>query len=282
VLRDGKYVDTYCTAALKEEKLITAMVGRKIHFTRYEFRPGGEHILEVRNLCKKHNYKDISFHLDKGEILAFTGLVGAGRTEVAQALFGDNVQDSGEIYLDGRRVDVRSTESAMKHGIAYVPESRHTHGLILGKSLAENITVTVPDRIINKLHIINRKKQRRIVETWIEKLNIRPAYPKMLIEQFSGGNQQKTVIAKWLAYNPKLLIVDEPTHGIDIGAKSEIHKLLRDLSARGIGIIMISSELPEVLAISDRIIVMRRGRIVGQFRSFEADQNKIMNMALKG
>ena len=258
------------------------MVGRKIHFLQYDFREGGDDILKVEKLTKENNYKDISFNLKRGEILGFTGLVGAGRTELALSLFGATSPDSGEIYLNNKKLAIKSTEDAMKCGIAYIPESRHTHGLVEGKTLTENITTTVLKRITNRLNIINRKKQNDIAKEWIEKLNIRPAYPKMLIDQFSGGNQQKAVIAKWLAYNPTLLIVDEPTHGIDVGAKSEIHKLLRDLAANGMGIIIISSDLPEVLAVSDRIMVMRRGRLVGEFKSTDADQEKIMNIALKG
>lgn len=282
ILRDGHYVGTYQTDSLKEEELISAMVGRKIHFTRYEHRNGGDTILKVDHLGKANNFLDISFRLQKGEILGITGLVGAGRTELAQALFGNNSPDSGEIYLHGQKLDLKSTEDAMKRGIAYIPESRHTQGLILGKTLTDNIVATILNRLVNRFKIIDRKKQRETVNTWIKKLNIKPAFPDMLIDQFSGGNQQKAVIAKWLAYKPVLLIVDEPTHGIDIGAKSEIHKLLRDLSEEGIGIIMISSELPEILAVSDRILVMRRGRLVGEFSSESVDQEKIMNLALKG
>ncbi len=282
VFRDGKFINTFDTSELSEEELIAAMVGRKIHFLQYAFREGGEDLLKVEKLTKENNYKDISFKLKRGEILGFTGLVGAGRTEMALSLFGATSPDSGEIYLNNKKLELKSTEDAMKCGIAYIPESRHTHGLVEGKTLTENITTTVLKRITNRLNIINRKKQNDIAKEWIDKLNIRPAYPKMMIDQFSGGNQQKAVIAKWLAYNPTLLIVDEPTHGIDVGAKSEIHKLLRDLAANGMGIIIISSDLPEVLAVSDRILVMRRGRLVGEFKSTEADQEKIMNIALKG
>lgn len=282
VLRDGQRVSTNPHAALTEEGLISDMVGRPIRFTRYESRPAGEALLEVRNLSKKNNFKDISFTLGRGEILGITGLVGAGRSEVAQALFGNNKPDAGEILLQGKPVPLHSTEEAMKHGIAYIPESRHTQGLIMGKTLTDNVTATILKRITNNLGLIDRSQQKSKVKEWIQKLSIKPAFPNMLIDQFSGGNQQKAVIAKWLAYNPTILIVDEPTHGIDVGAKSEIHKLLRDLSAGGIGVIMISSELPEVLAVSDRILVMRRGRIAGEFHGNEAQQEQIMNLAISG
>jgi ABC-type sugar transport system ATPase subunit len=153
-------------------------------------------------------------------------------------------------------------------------------GLILGKSLSENVSVTILDRIVNKLRLINENDRQSRVKKWIDQLNIKPNFPHMLIDQFSGGNQQKAVIAKWLAYEPKLLIVDEPTHGIDVGAKAEIHKLLRELSDQGIGVIVVSSELPEVIAISDRIEVMRRGRIVGEFVGDNVEQEQIMNLAI--
>lgn len=280
VLRDGKHVSTTPRDELTEEQLVSDMVGRPIRFTRYESRPAGEVLLEVNNLSKKNNFKEISFALGKGEILGITGLVGAGRSELAQAIFGNNEPDSGEITLLGERVWFSSTEEAMQHGIAYIPESRHTQGLILGKTLTENVTATILRRITTSLGLIDREKQKNTVEEWIDKLKIKPAYPHMMIDQFSGGNQQKSVIAKWLAYNPSILIVDEPTHGIDIGAKAEIHKLLRNLSEEGIGVIMISSELPEVLAVSDRILVMRRGRIAGEFKADSVEQQEIMNIAL--
>lgn len=280
VLRDGKYIGTYPKEEITEDELISYMVGRKVRYTRYDKRERQEPLLEVKNLSKKNNFKDISFTLNRGEILGITGLVGAGRTEVAQAIFGNNVPDSGEIYLEGKRINNDSTSKALKTGIAYVPESRQTQGLVLGKSLADNITVTILDRITNGLNLLDKRLKTGIVREWIDKLNIKPAYPDMQIDQFSGGNQQKAVIAKWLAYNPKVLIVDEPTQGIDIGAKSEIHKLLRDLAEEGMGIIVISSELPEVLAICDRILVMRRGRIAGEFTGDDVTQEELLNKAI--
>lgn len=280
VLRDGKYVGTYETESLSEEDLISHMVGRPVRFTRYPSRTGEQVLLSVRGLTKRHNFADVSFDLRRGEILGFTGLVGAGRSELMQALFGTNKPDSGEIWIDGERVQISSSHEAMKLGLAYIPESRHEMGLILGKSLSENVSVTILDRVVNRLRLINEKERQDRVKKWIDQLNIRPNYPNMLIDQFSGGNQQKAVIAKWLAYNPKLLIVDEPTHGIDVGAKAEIHKLLRELSEQGIGVIVVSSELPEVIAVSDRIEVMRRGRIVGEFTGEDVEQEQIMNLAI--
>lgn len=282
ILRDGKNVGCHITKELKEEQLISKMVGRKIHFKHYNFREGRESILKVHKLTKANNFQDISFELRKGEILGITGLVGSGRTEVAQAIFGNNIPDSGDIYLKGKKISVTTTKKSMNNGIAYIPESRLTQGLILDKTMVENIAITTLEKLTGKFNIINQKKQHAMSKDWISKLNIKPPYPYMKIDNFSGGNQQKVVIAKWLSYKPDLLIVDEPTHGIDIVAKNEIQKLLRELSDTGIGVIMISSELPEIMAISDRILVMRRGRIAGEFKNFDASQEKIMNIALKG
>jgi len=282
VLRDGKYVKTFDTDTLTEEELVLAMVGRNILYERYPQRTGTAGILSVTRLCKKRNFQDITFTLKKGEILGFTGLVGAGRTEVAKSIFGCNPPDSGTVTLHGNPLQLTSTESSVKAGIAYLPESRHTHGLFLSKPLADNVASVILDRIVKKFNLIDSLQKNTLTEEWIQKLGITPPFPAMPIDQFSGGNQQKAVIAKWLAYQPKVLIVDEPTHGVDIGAKSEIHRLLRDLSSQGIGVMIISSELPEILAICDRIIVMRLGRIVGEFTSSEANQENIMNLALKG
>ena len=212
--------------------------------------------------------------------MGITGLGGAGRTEVAQAIFGRLVPDRGEMYLEGQPINVTSTAQAVEAGIAYIPESRQSQGLFLGKTLADNVAVTRLDTMAGRFKIIRIDRLTEHVQHWINRLSIRPPYPRMLIDQFSGGNQQKAVLAKWLAYEPKVLIVDEPTNGIDVGAKSEIHQLLRDLAASGIGIIMISSELPEVLAVCDRILVMRRGRIAAEFAREDATQERIMNAAI--
>lgn len=280
VLRDGKYIGTFEKDELDNDKLISLMVGRRIEFSRYETGEIGEPLMEVRNLCKKGNFCNISFSLHKGEIIAITGLVGAGRTEVAQALYGLNIPDSGEIILNGKAVHIKSPEDAVKNGIAFIPEGRQSEGLIMRQSVEDNITLTILKQLVNKFSIVNADKKRKAALEWIKTLNIRPPYPEMTVQKLSGGNQQRVVIAKWLATSPKVLIIDEPTNGIDVGAKREIHKLLRDLASKEIGIIMISSELPEVLAISDRIFVMRRGRITAVFEGGNATQEEIMNKAI--
>ncbi|RKL61599.1 sugar ABC transporter ATP-binding protein [Thermoanaerobacteraceae bacterium SP2] len=282
VLRDGKYIGTYMKDELNEEKLISLMVGRKVEFIRQPGKGAGEKILEVKNLTKKGNFKDISFVLNKGEIVGLTGLVGAGRTEVAQALFGLNCPDSGEIILNGIKINITSPEMALKYGIAYIPEGRQREGLILRQSVGKNISVTMLKNLKARFGLIDRNREDKLVLKQMKALDVRPLKPYMTAMQLSGGNQQKIVLAKWLATNPKILIIDEPTNGIDVGAKAEIHRLLRELADNGMAILMISSELAEILAVSDRILVMRRGRLVGEFNIQEATQEKIMNKAFLG
>ncbi|RFU65184.1 sugar ABC transporter ATP-binding protein [Peribacillus glennii] len=283
VLRDGKFVGTYETNDLDEDKLITLMVGRQVLYEKNQgIIKAGNTIFEVKGLSKEGNFRDISFELKQGEVLGITGLVGSGRTELAQAIFGVNRPFTGEIKINGETVKVRSSEDAVKKGIAYIPESRKTQGLILQQSIINNISLPVLKTLRNALGLINRKKETALADHYVETLDVRPALPKMEAGQLSGGNQQKVVIGKWLSTKPKILIIDEPTNGIDIGAKTEIHKLLRKLASEGMGVIVISSELPEVLAVSDRILVMRHGKIAGELSINEATQENIMNYALLG
>jgi ABC-type sugar transport system ATPase subunit len=280
VIRDGQYIGTYPREEMNNDKLISLMVGRKVEFTHQGAEKIGDIILEAKNLSRTGYFKDVSFQLRKGEILGITGLVGAGRTEVVQAICGIERADSGEILVGGKPVTINSMGDAVKNGIGYVPESRLTEGLILSKEVGDNITITILKKLLGKGGLINLKQKDKQTLEWIERLNIKPGYPDMVVQKLSGGNQQRVVIAKWLATDPEILIVDEPTNGIDVGAKSEIHTLLRNLAAKGMGIIMISSELPEVLAISDTILVMRRGRINAAFDGETANQNMIMNAAI--
>lgn len=280
VLRDGKYMGTYHKAKITEDELISFMVGRKMHYKKYTASKPGDILLEVNELSKQGNFKDITFRLHRGEVLGITGLVGSGRTELAQALFGVNLPEKGEVFIEGKKVQIKSTNQALKYGIAYIPENRQVEGLILDKKLEDNIVITILERITNRIKLIDRNKKISIARDWIGKLDIRPAYPNMLIKQFSGGNQQKAVVAKWLAFNPRILIIDEPTQGIDVKAKSEIHQLLKDLAKKNLGIIVISSEIPEILAISDRIMVMQRGKIVSEYNDNKVTQEELLNKAI--
>jgi ABC-type sugar transport system ATPase subunit len=280
ILRDGKYIGTFGEEELDDDRLISLMVGRKIEYKIFEKRILADPIFEVRNLNKAGNFKDISFTLNRGEILGITGLVGAGRSELAQAIFGLSPADSGEISLEGTPLHIDSPEHSVANGISYIPENRLTEGLVLKKSMADNISLTVLDKISNKRGLIEKDAQQNLVAKWIHELNIRPNIPGMIASKLSGGNQQRIVLSKWLATEPKVLIVDEPTNGIDIGAKADIHQLLRDLSEQGMSIIVISSELPEILAIADRVLVMRRGRIAATLDGRNLTQEEIMKEAL--
>ena len=255
------------------------MVGREIKEQHLAGKNIGETVLEVKNISKRGNYQDVSFSVRRGEVLGITGLVGAGRTETVRALFGLNPPDSGEILLEGRKIAPKSPAQAQALGIAYVPESRQTEGLVLQQDSESNLTLSILRRFVRNGLIRFGERRKKAVEL-IEQLNVKPAYPHMQVDKFSGGNQQKIVVAKWLATNPKVLIVDEPTNGIDVGAKTEIHHLLRELADEGMAVIMVSSELPEILSISDRVLVMRRGRINGEFNADGLSQEQIMEKAV--
>ncbi len=280
VLRDGQYIGTYSEDELDDDQLISLMVGRKIEYRIYPKKRKEEPLLQVENFSKKGNFIDINFTLHKGEILGLTGLVGAGRTEVAQAIFGLNPVDEGKIYLDGKELIVSNPSDAVKAGISYVPENRLQEGLVLRKSIEDNISLTVLDSLSGRNGLIDFQKKEILTEKWMDQLGIRPKIPQMLASKLSGGNQQRVVVSKWLATEPRVLIVDEPTNGIDIGAKAEIHQLLRELAESGLGIIVISSELPEILAIADRVAVMRHGRITAQMFCEDLNQEDIMSKAL--
>ena len=281
IFRDGQYVDTVKASDIDKKTLIAKMVGRDVNILNYaNLSVKEEVVLEIKGLSKKGNYKNINLKLYKGEVLGITGLVGAGRSELFQTIFGILKADSGKIILEGEEINLNSPWTALKKGIGYIPESRQTQGLVLEKKVSENITLPLLKNFTNKLGIINTKKQSSLVHDLIDKLDVRPKDENLTASQLSGGNQQKVVIAKWIATNPKILIVDEPTNGVDIGAKADIHKILRELAENGTSIIVISSELPEILSISDRILVMRKGCISGEFKNSNLTQEAIMEKAV--
>jgi len=280
ILRDGQLIGTYNEDELDDDQLISLMVGRKVEYTIYTKNRREDPLLEVRNFTKKGNFKDISFTLHKGEILGFTGLIGSGRTEVAQTIFGLNSVDSGMLLLDNETLIIKSPKDSVQAGISFVPENRLMDGLILKKSIEDNISLTVLDTLTARSGLINRSRKQSLARKWMEQLGIRPFIPEMIVAKLSGGNQQRVVISKWLATEPRVLIVDEPTNGIDVGAKAEIHKLLRDLAESGLGIILISSELPEILAIADRVVVMRRGQIVAQTFCEGLNQEELLSKSI--
>jgi ribose transport system ATP-binding protein len=279
ILRDGKLVGVMSKDEATFDKVIYLMVNRPLgDMFKKEEVSKGKPILDVKNL-KSEIIKDVSFTLYEGEILGIAGLVGSGRTELVRLIFGADPKISGEIYLNGEKVEIKSPEDAVKHGIGLVPEDRQNQGLILKMSVRENIGVTIIRKILKFLGFIDKNKLTEIAENFVKRLNIKTPSIFEKVLYLSGGNQQKVVLAKWLSSNPKILILDEPTRGIDVGAKAEIHAIMSQLAKIGIGIIMISSEIPELLAMSDRILVMSEGKVVAELPRSEATQEKIMAYA---
>jgi rhamnose transport system ATP-binding protein len=280
VLRDGQYVSTVSSDCPTKE-LIRLMVGRELSavFPKTNVLLG-DVVLETRGLgCSTSGVRDINLSIRSGETLGLAGLVGAGRTELARVLFGLTPADSGEILLRGQPVAIDSPASAVQHGIAYVPEDRRRHGVILEMPVAANATLAVL-RKISTGGLIDFSHERQIASTFVEKFAIKTPSLDAPVGNLSGGNQQKVALARWLATEPAVIILDEPTQGVDVGAKAEIHRLMGQLAARGLAIIMISSELPEVLGMSDRIAVMHAGRITGILDRAQATQEKILELAL--
>lgn len=285
VLRDGQFVGTKPVAETDREDLIKMMVGRELkEFAEAAPRPADQpkvSALAVKGLTRKGIIEDIDLVVHQGEIVGLAGLVGAGRTELARAIFGADTIDTGEIHLYGKKVNIRSPKDAIRLGIGLVTEDRKALGLILGMVVRENISLANLG-FLTKLGFVNRREEKRVAQQYIEDLMIKTPSTEQQVQNLSGGNQQKVVLAKWLFTQSKVLIFDEPTRGIDVGSKAEIYQLMHRLAANGSAIIMISSELPEVLGMSDRILVMHEGRIAGEVTREEATQERIMHLATGG
>ena len=280
VMRDGEMVDRMVTSEVDEARVIAAMVGRDVNdIFHKEEAPIGDVVLEVRNLSTKNFLKDISFNVRAGEIVGFAGLVGAGRSEVMRAVFGIDPHETGEILVNGKAVNIRNPIDALRAGMGFVPEDRKEQGLILKMSVRENASIAALASVA-KGWFIDKKAERALSDEYVAKLRVKTPSNEQKVNNLSGGNQQKVVIAKWLANHPRVLILDEPTRGIDVGAKKEIHALTSELAKQGVAVIMISSELPEVLGMSDRIYVMHDGRIKGEISRADASQESIMKMAI--
>lgn len=281
-LRDGILVGTRKIDEVDMNDLIHMMVGREVSdlYPKLEV-PQGEEILRVEGLSKLGDFRDVSFKLHKGEILGLYGLIGAGRTEVAKAVFGLTPPDSGEIFIRGSKALITSPEDAIKAGVAYVPEDRDEEGTILNMNIVENITLPILDECREKL-FLNGEKEKEITEAYANKLEVKAASIFSRVLSLSGGNKQKVVLAKWLASNATIILLDEPTKGIDVGAKAAVHQLISELAKEGYGILMISSELPEILGMSDRVLVMHEGHVKAEFQRNEADQKNILASALAG
>jgi inositol transport system ATP-binding protein len=281
VLRDGNYIGTYSSSEISENELIRKMVGRDLgeQFPKVSV-PIGDEVLSVKHLTLKGQYEDISFNLHQGEILGLVGLVGAGRTETMHSLFGITHPDSGEIYLNGEKVEIKSPKDAINHGLAYVTEDRKGEGLFLPMSVEKNITITSLQRF-TKNGFLQKQVERSVVDDQIKNLSIKVAKPSQSVKSLSGGNQQKVVLAKWMISNPKILIFDEPTRGIDVGAKAEIYKIMCEYVKKGNAIIMVSSEMPEAMGMSDRIIVLSNHRVSGEICRSEFSEETLATLQFR-
>jgi rhamnose transport system ATP-binding protein len=281
VLRDGRLISSRPRDEATQAQAIRDMVGREVSdFFARNPQPLGEVVLRVEGLGREGLFSDVAFELHEGEVLGFAGLVGAGRTDVGLSLFGIARPDTGVVELRGKSLSAASPRQALRAGIAYLSEDRRQFGLSLPQSLTANITLATLRNYVTRLRLLDRSAEHTVAARFREKLNIRTPSLETPVEQLSGGNQQKTMLAKWLNTQPSVLILDEPTRGIDVGAKAEVHQIIDALAASGMGIILISSDLPEVLAMSDRVLVMREGRQTGLFERGEASEEAVITVAM--
>ena len=281
VLRDGHKIGEYASSDLDQKKLTFLMTGKSVQSEPpAALTSTPEKLLEVRNLSKEGNFKDISFTLHRGEILGITGLLGSGRTELALSIFGMNPHDSGEILLEDKVLQMRSNRDAKRLGIGLVPENRLTQGLVQAQSILDNVSLTVLGGFLNKIGLIDEQRQSTAADQWVADLKIKISDKNAPVRTLSGGNQQKIVLAKWLATHPKVLILDEPTIGIDVLAKNGVHELIKELAKKGMGILMISDEIHEVLANCHRVLVMQHGRIVHELVPNEQSERALLEFNL--
>ena len=279
VLRDGRYINTHATANVTVEQIVREMVGRDIaQLFPKEVAAIGDTVLRVNALGRTGVFADIGFEVRAGEVVALAGLVGAGRTEVARAIFGIDRYDRGSVEFLGTRLKPHDPQAAIDAGMGFVPEDRRKQGLVMDLSVTRNAALTLRNKLA-RFGIINAAAERRAATEWTKRLQVKTGSQDYKVSTLSGGNQQKVVLAKWLATGPKFLILDEPTRGIDIGTKSEVHRLISDLAGRGIAILMISSELPEVLGMADRVLVMHEGRISAELSRADATPESVMHAA---
>lgn len=281
VMRDGKNINTYATKETRMEQLVSDMVGRVMseYYPERVVTPG-EEVLRIENLTGD-SFENISFSVRKGEIFGISGLMGAGRTEIVRAIFGVDSHKSGKIFLNGKEIKIKKPTDAIKKGFGFITENRKSEGLILDFSILRNIALP-SEKELSKYEYINKKNEYNFSKTLSDKLGVKTEDIKLPAASLSGGNQQKVVIAKWVGKKPSILILDEPTRGIDIGAKKDIYDLMNELTSQGVTIIMVSSELPEIIGMSDRIMVVHEGRMAGILNREEADQKRIMTMATGG
>lgn len=280
VLKDGRFIDSIPTASTNEKELVKMMVGREIEdiFSYQDSKKSDNPLLKVENL-RNENISDINFKLYGAEVLGIAGLVGAGRSELVQAIFGSDTIENGTIFLDEEQIRIRNPRDAINAGIALCPEDRKNQALIMKRTVRENLSqIMLPS--ITRMGFIDMNREKELSREYISKLGIKTPSMNQLVQNLSGGNQQKTILARWLCNNPKVILLDEPTRGIDVGAKAEIYKIINTLKDKGVGIIVISSELPEILGVCDRILVMRNGKIAGELSRKNASEEKILELAM--
>ncbi len=279
VLRDGQYVGTVEKEKMTPDTVVRMMIGRSVadYFPTHHAEASGEEVLRVRNLTSPGKFRGVNFEIKRGEIVGFAGLVGAGRSEIAKAIFGLDPRATGEVVLDGQPLRLGSVKAALRAGVGLVPEDRKRQGCVLGMPCRENISMAMLDRL-GKAGMLDRPQERQITARYFEQLRVKAASPEAPVHSLSGGNQQKVVLAKWLARGGKLLIVDEPTRGVDVGAKAGIHALIDELAQKGLAVMLISSELPEVINLSTRVLVMRDGHLAGELTRAEASQENILRL----
>lgn len=284
IFKDGRYVDTVKTGVVPEADMIHMMVGRSLGDIYKDLdrdKTIGDVLLEVKGVSSDYVLEN-SFVLRKGEVLGFSGLVGAGRTELMRAIIGADAMKTGEVCLEGKKIHNRSPHEAMEHGIVLVPEDRKLQGILANLSISDNINISLLDKNSNRFGFVSRKKEEKVAGDGIRNFKIKTPSPDKKIVELSRGNQQKCIVARWISTNPKVLILDEPTKGIDVGAKSEFYQMICEFAKQGLGVILISSELPEVIGLSDRIIVMKGRKIVGEVSREEATESRLLSLGMIG
>ena len=282
IFKDGRYVDTVVTGEVEEAQLIRMMVGRDlgdIYSSLSRDKQIGDVLLDVRHISSDY-VEDVSFTLHAGEVLGFSGLVGAGRTETMRAIIGADRRTGGEVFLAGEKITCKSPHDAMRHGIVLVPEDRKMQGILANMDVRNNINISLLDQHSNAFGVIDTKAEDEAAQKGIRDFRIRTPNAEKKIVELSGGNQQKCIVARWMSTNPRVLILDEPTKGIDVGAKSEFYQMICDFARQGLGVILVSSELPEVIGLSDRIIVMRGRKIVGEVMREDATEDRLLALGM--
>lgn len=281
VLKDGKYIDTVETASTDKQQLVNMMVGRDVsNFFPSRNAVIGDVVLSVENLFVDNMIKDVSFNVREGEILGFSGLVGAGRTETMRAIFGADSKSSGKVVYLGEEVNFKNTKEAIRSGFGFLPEDRKQQGLLLEQSIRINATLTILYKLKNKLGVINHKKEKEYVNELLSSVATKFGNTEDNVNSLSGGNQQKVALVKWIAANCKCVVFDEPTRGVDVGAKTEIYRIMNELAENGVAIIMISSEMTEIIGMSDRVVVMRQGEVTGELQKNELSENSLIKLAM--